>query len=268
MVVMGAGSYAAPQVVTFMKSLGLSWNYTYWVFAVLAVILLVAMQMQTFPGKSAQTEGISAAGDSQESNSVIALLKQPKIYFYALGIFLYVGVEVGIANTIAFYLEDRFAISSMLGEQAELVKNTTISNYWLGLLLGRLISSSFLDKISGRLAIKIYISLATVALYFATHTENLTVALWAFPVIAFFLSIMFPTIYSMTNNRFPKKYSDAISSVLCTAIIGGACIGPAIAWLAESTSVTNTPNWNTGLYIAYACFAYLFIVSLAPNDKG
>jgi fucose permease len=108
-----------------------------------------------------------------------------------------------------------------------------------------------------------YISLAALSLFFATTTDDINFALWAFPVIGFFISIMFPTIYSLCTNSFAKEYSSAVSGILCTAIIGGAVIGPAIAFVAELTQGSEAvPNWDTGLLIAYACYAYIFCVGL------
>lgn len=256
MVINGLGSYAAPQLVTLMKNLNQPWQLTYLVFTVLAVVMTLAVAFPKYPQEQ-KTEKKS----SEENLTVELLTQNPLIYLYALGIFLYVGVEVGVANTIGFYLEDKLHISNVLGEGAELAKNSAIGNYWLGLLIGRLLGSFVLDKVKGKYAIMGYISLAAISLYVAT-LGDLKQALIAFPAVGFFISIMFPTIYSTCNNAFDKKYSSAISGILCTAIIGGAVIGPAIAYVAEQTQAADAlvPNWDTGLLVAFACYAYIFCV--------
>lgn len=286
MVINGAGSYAAPQLVTIIKNGGFHWSVTYWVFTVIAVIMTLSVAVPEYPkneGSKDRDEESKATGSSEMSASAIAkarsdelktrnkapknltlelLTKNPLIYLYALGIFLYVGVEVGVANTIGFYLEDKLEIASVLGDAAEAAKNTAISNYWGGLLLGRFVGTAILDKIPGKYAIMGYITLAATSLFFATHSE-IDLTLWAFPAIGFFISIMFPTIYSTCTNAFPKEYSSAISGILCTAIIGGAVIGPAIAFVAELTQGSESvPNWDMGLLVAYACYAYIFVVGL------
>jgi len=283
MVLMGAGSYAAPQLVTLIKNLNLPWTFSYWVFSVLAVIMLILISLQEFP-KTAKEEHFPDEvnlvnestimethheGANKAAHPVIELLtKQPLIYLYALGIFLYVGVEVGLANITSFYLEDKFKITETLGASAEALKNTTISNYWGALLLGRLLSSVYLDKISSRLAIQIHSVLACIALFFAITSDDLNTVLWALPAVAFAISIMFPSIYGLTTKSFEIKYADAISSILCTAIIGGAFIGPVIAKVAELTQGSlEVPNWGMGFMVALVCYIYLFIVSLLPEQK-
>ena len=154
-----------------------------------------------------------------------------------------------------------------MGDAAEAAKNSAISNYWGGLLLGRLLGSFVLDRVAGKYAIMGYISLAAVSLYLAI-TGDLNQALWAFPAIGFFISIMFPTIYSTCTNAFEAKYSSAISGILCTAIIGGAVIGPVIANVAEATQGdAAVPNWDTGLLVAFACYAYIFVVGLLSKSS-
>lgn len=262
MVINGAGSYLAPQIVTLIKNQGMHWSTTYWVFTALAVIMLFAIAAPKFPKEKAASKK-----DKGKDHTWDMLSNKPLIYLYAVGIFLYVGVEVGVANTIGFYLEDKFNIANLMGAGAEAAKNTVISNYWGGLLIGRLVGSAVLDRMKGQTAIKVYISLAAVALYLAM-TGDLNQALWAFPLVGFFISIMFPTIYSLATNSFTEEYNSAVSGILCTAIIGGAAIGPIIAKVAEATQGSAAlPNWDMGLMVAFACYAYIFAVGIFAKDS-
>ena len=268
MVINGAGSSLAPFLVTFLKDQGLHWSTTYWVFTAIAVVMLAAIAIPKFPSEQAtETKEVEQVED--ETNYTFDLLtSKPLIYLYAAGIFLYVGVEVGVANTIGFYFEDKFNISALAGADAEAIKNSTIGLYWMGLLAGRLVGTAVLNKVSGKVAIRTYIALAAGMLYLAM-TGDFKQAQWAFPAIGFFISIMFPTIYSLATNSFPKEYNNAISGILCTAIIGGAAIGPVIAKVAEVfQGSAAVPNWDAGLVVAFACYAYIFILGqTAPEEQ-
>jgi MFS transporter, FHS family, L-fucose permease len=145
MVINGLGSYAAPQLVTLIKTAGYEWNVTYIVFTILAVIMTFAVAMPKYPmaimndvdaeGKvldaNVSADAIEHAHDTQNfptKNLTLDLLTtKPIIFLYAFGIFLYVGVEVGVANTIGFYLEDKLMITNVLGDAAEAAKNTAIA---------------------------------------------------------------------------------------------------------------------------------------------
>ncbi len=262
MVLFGAGSYIAPNVVTFVKLRGLEWNYTYWIFTIVSIVMLFCLAIPKYP-----EEKISDEKSKKSEKTLATFLKDPLIILYTLAIFLYVGVEVGVANNISLFLEDVHKISSVLGTAAEATKNSTIANYWLGLLLGRLLGSFVLDKIPTKKAIQIYVSCAALSLACAVCSKNLTVVLWAFPAVGFFISIMFPSIYGLAIDSYKKEYSGMVSGLLCTAIIGGAVIGPVITKVAEIAGSIQKPNWYIGMLIAFACYAYIFSVGIWAKAK-
>lgn len=261
MVLFGVGSTAAPYVVTYIKSQNLHWTYTYWVFSVVSLIMLLILSLPKYPQEKLGTD------ESNEKASYSDLLKDPLMLMYTLAIFLYVGVEVGVANNIALFLEDLHHISDKLGEQSEISKNAAVGNYWFGLLLGRLLGGAVLDKISSKAAIQIYISLAALSLAVATFCTNLTIVLWAFPAIGFFISIMFPSIYGLAIESYDKKYAGKVSGILCTAILGGAVIAPVISKIAEVVGSVENPNWKAGMMVAFACYAYIFTVGIWAKSK-
>lgn len=261
MVINGLGSTSAPYIVTFIKSKGYEWNYTYWLFTIISVIMFLSLVLPKYPSEKKQE-----AGKKKEGN-FMTLLKDPLMILFTLAIFLYVGVEVGVANNIGLFLEDTHHITRVLGDKAEAIKNATIGNYWFGLLLGRLVGSFVLDKISSKKAIQIYITCAAVALASAVFCKNLTIVLWSFPFIGFFISIMFPSIYGLAIDSYKKEYASMVSGILCTAIIGGAVIAPLIAKVAEIAGSLENPNWQAGMLIAFACYAYIFTVGIWAKGK-
>ena len=262
MVLFGAGSYLAPHIVTFVKLRGLEWNYSYWIFTVISIVMLFGLAFPKYPPEKTFGEK-----EHKSEKSFAVLLKDPLMMMYTLAIFLYVGVEVGVANNIGLFLEDMHKVTNVLGEGAEAIKNSTVANYWLGLLIGRLLGSFVLDKIPTKKAIRIYISCAALLLACAIFSKNLTVVLWAFPMVGFFISIMFPSIYGLAIESYKKEYSGMVSGMLCTAIIGGAVIGPLIAKVAEITGSIQKPNWYLGMLIAFACYAYIFTVGIWAKEK-
>ena len=264
MVVNGLGSTSAPYIVTFIKSKGYEWNYTYWLFTIISIIMFFTL---LFPKYPKENRGEKSEERSEKIN-FIDLLKDPIMILFTLAIFLYVGVEVGVANNIGLFLEDTHHITHVFGDKAEAIKNATIGNYWFGLLLGRLVGSFVLDRIPSKKAIQIYISCAAIALASAVFGNNLTIVLWSFPFIGFFISIMFPSIYGLAIDSYKKEYASMISGILCTAIIGGAVIAPLIAKVAEIAGTLEKPNWQAGMLIAFGCYAYIFTVGIWAKKQN
>ena len=264
MVLFGVGSSLAPYIVTFIKSKGFEWNYTYWLFTIISVIMFLALAFPKYP-----KENKSTGQQVNRSESIFSgLLKDPLMIMYTLAIFLYVGVEVGVAYNIALFLEDVHDITNKLGNGAEAIKNATVGNYWFGLLIGRLIGGFVLDKIPTKKAIQIYITCAAVSLGFAVLSSNLTIVLWAFPMVGFFISIMFPSIYGLAIDSYKKEYAGVISGILCTAIIGGAVVAPIMTKISEITGTLQEPNWKLGMVIPFLCYAYIFTVGIWAKGKG
>ncbi len=262
MVLFGVGSTVAPYIVTFIKSKGFEWNYTYWLFTIISVLMLLALAFPKYP-----EEKSLESGNQKSKGNFSVLIKDPLMMMYTLAIFLYVGVEVGVAYNIALFLEDVHDISSKLGNNAEAIKNAAVGNYWFGLLVGRLIGGFILDKMPTKKAIQIYITGAAVALGFAVFSSNLAIVLWAFPMVGFFISIMFPSIYGLAIDSYKREYAGAISGILCTAIIGGAVIAPIMTKIAEVTGRVQEPNWKLGMMIAFLCYAYIFTVGIWAKGK-
>ena len=262
MVLFGVGSSIAPYIVTLVNARGFEWNYTYWIFTIISVFMLFGLALSKYPEEERASE------TRQKKNSDFTeLLKDPLMLLYTLAIFLYVGVEVGVAYNIGLFLEDVHKISNLLGANSEAVKNATVGNYWFGLLIGRLIGSFVLDKITSKKAIQIYITCAAASLACAVFSKNLTLVLWSFPLVGFFISIMYPSIYGLAIDSYKKEYSGMISGILCTAILGGAVIAPLIAKVSELTGTVNEPNWHIGILIAFACYAYIFTVGIWGKGK-
>lgn len=262
MVLFGVGSTLAPHIVTFIKSQGLAWNYAYWLFTIISLIMLFGLLFPKYPEeKKGEERREKGEGDFS------LLLRDPLMILYTLAIFLYVGVEVGVAYNIGLFLEDLYNISTVLGDKAEAAKNAAVGNYWFGLLLGRLIGSFVLDKVPTKKAIQIYITFAAISLAVAVYSRNLNFSLWAFPFIGFFISIMFPSIYGLAIDSFKKEYSSIVSGILCTAILGGAVIAPIIAKVAEISGSIQEPNWQMGMLVAFACYAYIFTVGIWAKEK-
>jgi fucose permease len=70
-----------------------------------------------------------------------------------------------------------------------------------------------------------------VSLLFALF-GSMNIALVAFPITGFFLSIMWSVIFSLGMNSVPQHHG-TFSGILCTGIVGGAIVPLVIGGIAE-----------------------------------
>lgn len=263
-IIIGIGSlgYAfSPVLVPLIQNSGYSWNTIYLIFAVINAFILLLLAFAKFPEiKLQQNEKINLS-------QITTLIKTPVIITYGLGIFLYVGAEVGVSSYILTYMQQIHGIEN---EQSFWEKGTllysafpskaalVIGLFWLFQAFGRLIISPVM-KYAGERNIFIIHSLGTVIVLIIAITGNTNTAFIAFALAGYFTCASFTALFSATINSFKENHG-TISGILGTAIVGGAFIGWAVGAAGEALGL----KW--GMLINVLAFSYVF--ALAVWGKG
>ena len=160
----------------------------------------------------------------------------------ALGIFFYVGVEVGLASIMVNYFRQQGVPNS--GEASSL-----ISLYWFGALIGRLLGAWLVSKIpSGRL-LGIFGFAATGMVLISMVTSG-HVAIWALIVCGFFNSIMFPNIFTLGIVGLGPLTSKG-SGLIMTAVVGGAVVPFLFGALADKVGIQHA------FVVPILCYLYI-----------
>jgi len=161
----------------------------------------------------------------------------------AVGIFLYVGVEVGLASIAVNYFKTQ-------GVSDAKTASFLVSLYWFGALIGRLLGSWMLTLIKAGKLLGIFGFAATLFIFVSMATHGWT-AIIAILLCGFFNSIMFPNIFALGIAGLGPMTSKG-SGLIMTAVVGGAIVPLAIGSLADKTH-----SIQTALIIPAIC--YLFI---------
>ena len=160
----------------------------------------------------------------------------------AVGIFLYVGVEVGLASIAVNYFKTQ-------GVSSAKTASFLVSLYWAGALVGRLLGSWVLTKIkSGKLLGGF--GFAGAALLAISMMSSGQVAIWTLVLCGFFNSIMFPNIFALGIAGLGPMTSKG-SGLIMTAVVGGAVIPFLIGAAADRMGIQQS------FVIPIVC--YLFI---------
>ncbi|MDX1919848.1 MAG: MFS transporter, partial [Candidatus Caenarcaniphilales bacterium] len=187
------------------------------------------------------------------------LAQNPLMLLFAGGIFIYVGIEVGIANWISTYLVDKHNMPAV--DAAKVV-----SMYWALQSVGRFSGGVVLNYLNTSKALILYALGCIASLVVAVYAPTALVASVAFVAVGFFTSIMFPSIFSLAVNSFEKKQEPTVAGVLCTAIIGGAITQLLIGWLSGPVGSLGNSLLITGA-VSFLYIAYIGINSLKnPNS--
>ncbi len=184
-----------------------------------------------------------------------------------IGIFLYVGIEIGIPGMLIFYLSDSAA--SGITENAAAVAGGVAAIYWLLMLVGRLISSVISGKVSSRLQMIVVsataIFLVCLAIFFPADirvsmpaysaADGFTMA--QVPAKALFLvlcglctSVMWGGIFNLAVEGL-GKYTAQASGIFMMMVVGGGVM-PLI-----QNAIANSAGYMASYWLVVAMLAYL-----------
>jgi len=162
----------------------------------------------------------------------------------AIGIFVYVGAEVGIGS----FLINFMGLESIAHlEEAEAAQYLTY--FWGGAMVGRFIGAAVMQKVSGGKVLFICATAASFLLVITMLTSG-ALAMWSILLIGLCNSIMFPTIFSLAVTGL-KEHTSQGSGILCLAIVGGAIIPLLQGFLADAIGV------QLSFILPLACFIFI-----------
>jgi FHS family L-fucose permease-like MFS transporter len=160
----------------------------------------------------------------------------------ALGIFLYVGVEVGLASIAVNYFNHQ-------GVDSLKTASFLVSLYWLGAMIGRLLGAWVLTKVNPHLLLGIFGIAATFFVLVSMFSSG-QVAIWSVVLCGFFNSIMFPNIFALGIAGLGPLTSKG-SGLIMTAVVGGAVVPYLIGKLADQIGIQHA------LIIPAICYLYI-----------
>ncbi|HSZ16086.1 MAG TPA: sugar MFS transporter [Terracidiphilus sp.] len=160
----------------------------------------------------------------------------------AVGIFLYVGVEVGLASIAVNYFKSQ-------GVDSAKTASFLLSLYWFGALVGRLLGSLVLTKVKSNKLLGAFGFIAA-ALLVVSMVSTGPVAIWTVVLCGFFNSIMFPNIFALGIKGLGPMTSKG-SGLIMTAVVGGAIVPLLLGAAADKMGIQHA--------FVIPIFCYLFI---------
>jgi FHS family L-fucose permease-like MFS transporter len=184
-------------------------------------------------------------GGSETEGGFGGLMHFPRYWLGVLAQFAYVGAQVGVWSFLIRYTQHNF--TGTLEKEALRWLPISFGIFFAGRLTGTLLMSRVNPArlLAGFAAINVVLCLVAVL---AGGYPGLT----ALVASSFFMSIMFPTIFSMSL-RGLGIYTKSGSSFLVMAIIGGAVFTAAMGYISRESSI------NLAYIVPALCFAVVFL---------
>ena len=185
-----------------------------------------------------------------------------------IGIFVYVGIEIGIPGTLNFYISDTSAKGAGVLGDAAAIGGFVAGTYWLLMLVGRFVAGFIADKVSSRVMMIAVSTVAMVLIIFAIMmSKDVTTSMPVFtgssftmvtvPVSALLLvlcglctSVMWASIFNLATEGL-GKYTAAASGIFMMMVVGGGVL-PLI-----QNFIADKAGYMISYLVPFAALAYL-----------
>ncbi len=184
-----------------------------------------------------------------------------------LGIFLYMGIEVGTPTYILQYLVSTGMDAATVG--------LIVAVYWLMMLVGRFVGGAIGGVVSSRTQITVVSSLTVILVLFGMYaptdftvnvpaidwatltlgSETVPVGIFAFLLVGLCTSVMWGGIFNMAVEGL-GKYTAIASGMFMMMVFGCAVMVAIQAWVADLT------DYMTSYWVIVFCAAYLLFYAL------
>lgn len=239
------------------------------IFAFAFLVILMSRIPETNNSAAAQVKDDSKIGPMSFRHFVLG----------AIGIFVYVGVEVGIPNVLQKWLQNESLNVLQVQQGAEAIAASVAATYWFLMLVGRLIGAAIGAKVSAKSMLttvsSVGIALVLGAIFMSTETfvsmpvfKNSPDGLFGFvnvPINAMLLvlvglctSVMWGGIFNLAVEGL-GKYTERASGIFMALVCGGGVL-PLLQNLV--VDMQGGVGYQASYWIVVAGLGYLLFYAL------
>ncbi len=207
------------------------------IFTIVVCVILVLLKLPKIDeGKQAED-----AGEHREYKS--SVFKYPHVWLGALGIFAYMGVEIGVPSMLKYRFE---LLPEYAGIDVSDVVTSYLSFYWGGMMVGRFVGAGILTKFEPRNLLTSCLCLGALCILLSLLFSSSMLGIWCMLAAGLFHSVMWPLIFNLGLQEL-GPHTKAASGVINTGVIGAAVLMPLMGAIVDMTGV-----------IIAMCFLFIF----------
>ncbi len=190
--------------------------------------------------------------EGANSGGVFSAFRHKNVTWAVVAQFFYVGAQVCVLSFLVMFATD---VSGIAPSDAKYYAGVA----GLAFMVGRFIGTFFMRYVAPVKLLLLYAIISVLLTFLVIYGTGL-VTLYALIGIAFFMSIMFPTIFAVGVEGIGADTKSA-SSLIVMSIVGGAILPPLLGQLSDSTG-----SFQLAYYVVLVCF--VVVALFAWNNKG
>lgn len=242
-------SFLGPILVGWAAGMAFGWKMIFPIYALISLLASVWLALTPIVEEKAQD---AKASFGKTFAASFALLKDPYILMFFIGILVLVGVDVGVNITFPKFLMERAGLA--LGEAG--LGN---SLYFISRTVGAFVGAILLMKLSTCKFFTYSVLLALVGLALMLLTSNLWFILGCVVLFGLGYANLFSIIFSLSLQRVPEKANE-VSALLIMGVSGGALLPPFLGAVSDAFN-----QWAAMLLLTVV---WLYLILLFPKLKA
>jgi fucose permease len=239
----GFGALLGPLVIGAFLALRFGWRPAYAMTAIGALVLVPMFSRLRLAVRPASHPAVSIG-------SVARLATRPFVLVLALMLGAYVGAELLLGDWSATYMQRIHHLDKVAAA-------TSVSLYWGGIAVGRLLSAAATRWFTGRTLLVITCGLSLAATLLLVAAPSAPVALVALALCGIGHAAVFPLVMAVAGEVFPE-----VSGSIAGLLIGAAAIfGASVPWLGGV--LVQYSDARAALALSIPAGAIMLVVSIA-----
>ena len=212
------------------------------IFTIIICLILVFLKLPKIDeGKQSEEAGEKIV----EKSSVF---KYVHVWLGAIGIFMYMGVEIGVPSMLKYRFE---LLPQYAGTDVSDIVTSFLSFYWGGMMVGRFIGAGILAKFEPRKLLTACIALGALCIAGSLLTSSSMVGIYLMLAAGLFHSVMWPLVFNLGLQKL-GRHTKAASGVINTGVIGAAILMPVMGAVVDGAGVI------IAMCLMFIFYAYLF----------
>ena len=216
--------------------------YPYLGLGLFTLLLCVILFFLKLPNINEGEQAAEASGVQKTYKS--SVFKYPHVWLGALGIFMYMGLEIGVPSMLAAYFENDSTLPGSATEYLWL--------YWGGMMVGRFIGAAVVSKFQPRILLSICLLCGAACIGISFLLSGMA-SVYAMLAAGLFHSVMWPLVFNLGLQEL-GPHTKAASGIINLGVVGAATLTPLMGM------VVDNPALGVGVAICmmFVYYAYVF----------
>ena len=216
--------------------------YPYLGLGLFTLLLCVILFFLKLPNINEGEQAAEASGVQKTYKS--SVFKYPHVWLGALGIFMYMGLEIGVPSMLAAYFENDTTLPGSATEYLWL--------YWGGMMVGRFIGAAVVSKFQPRILLSICLLCGAACIGISFLLSGMA-SVYAMLAAGLFHSVMWPLVFNLGLQEL-GPHTKAASGIINLGVVGAATLTPLMGM------VVDNPALGVGVAICmmFVYYAYVF----------